>query len=325
MLGKRYTKYEEFSKDYSQLIYLSYRQGMKTPLMRTDNDAYTQDTSKKTSLKIDWGCSIRSSQMLFAEIVQRLITPKKNSISLEERKRIKKSVLREFFDNFSSALSIHNICQKGRKYDAKIGEYWRPLTAILCLGTLCCDEILDNFDNTIIYSLSNNKENVKRKRNFSKRAPRELLDDLKVPNFTMVLCKNNMVDFKNIKMKMKGDFLLDQSVGPSTLLEKPVLVIIVAMFGNTNINHKNFRALGKLITRKSCVGFIGGVQRQAYYIIGQHQESMMILDPHDVNVTFPSYPHSPPRTGTSDPTSLTLMPDWSNSRNSILASTSDFC
>ena len=46
MLGRRYRTFEEFLDDYADLIYLSYRSGIKEPLMRTESVTYTQDTSK---------------------------------------------------------------------------------------------------------------------------------------------------------------------------------------------------------------------------------------------------------------------------------------
>lgn len=115
--------------------------------------------------------------------------------------------------------------------------------------------------------------------------------NIQIEEFDMVLCKNNSLDFKNIHEIIKKDEMgfniADSSInGFTELWERPILVVIVGMFGNETINNTNYQVLKMMMKELTCVGFIGGVARQAYYIIGQHKNDMIILDPHDVNVSL---------------------------------------
>lgn len=103
-----------------------------------------------------------------------------------------------------------------------------------------------------------------------------------------MLCKNNTINFKNIHRNASKDEFetINSEEIMSAIWTKPVLLLLVGMFGNDHIDNFNYQILKRLMQHKSCVGFIGGVKNQAYYIVGQHRTDMIILDPHQVNVTM---------------------------------------
>jgi Peptidase family C54 len=65
-------------------------------------------------------------------------------------KDIREQLISLFFDNSEAQYSIHNICKQGIHYDAQIGEYWRPLTSVICLAHLSKGIIYDNSENEIL-------------------------------------------------------------------------------------------------------------------------------------------------------------------------------
>ena len=54
----------------------------------------------------------------------------------------KLKIIQLFNEDKSSPYSLHKICKMGNYYNAKAGEYWRPLTAILSLGKLMCTNVI---------------------------------------------------------------------------------------------------------------------------------------------------------------------------------------
>lgn len=95
----------------------------------------------------------------------------------------------------------------------------------------------------------------------------------------MVLFKSSIIDFKFLQNR-----LLESSSGLGDAQnDNAMLVTIVAMFGNHKIDNFNLQALKMLLGHFTSMGIIGGVQNQAYYIIGEFEGNFMILDPHKVN------------------------------------------
>lgn len=64
-----------------------------------------------------------------------------------------------------------------------------------------------------------------------------------------------------------------------------MMLVVTGLFGFEQINKQNVEILKLFLGLKSSLGVIGGVQNQAYYIIGVHEESLIIMDPHKVNVS----------------------------------------
>ena len=65
------TTIEEFRQAWVQIIWLSYRNNLK-PITSTKGKQFTSDTG--------WGCTIRASQMIVAEALQRTKSLKREEI-----------------------------------------------------------------------------------------------------------------------------------------------------------------------------------------------------------------------------------------------------
>lgn len=89
--------------------------------------------------------------MMFARIFQKL-TKHQNRKSKQktDHQKIRENIIKIFLDRISSQYGIQNICKAGREFNANIGEYWRPLTAILSICKLAQSKIFDNHDGALI-------------------------------------------------------------------------------------------------------------------------------------------------------------------------------
>lgn len=80
--------------------------------------------------------------MLFSEFLFRMYPGQENRIK----------IINLFRDYRKAKLSIHNICSEGMEnFDTNVGEFWRPLTSIICLGRLACEAVYSNDDNSLIF------------------------------------------------------------------------------------------------------------------------------------------------------------------------------
>ncbi|KAF5959039.1 hypothetical protein HYC85_000248 [Camellia sinensis] len=113
-----------FVEDFSSRILLTYRKGFAA----VGDSKYTSD--------VNWGCMLRSSQMLVAQIgyiIQRIRNPRTISHGNANPVRLNKHDLRYylFSDSEASTLSIHNLLQAGNGYDLAAGSWVGPYA-------MCC-------------------------------------------------------------------------------------------------------------------------------------------------------------------------------------------
>jgi len=187
-------------------------------------------------------------------------------------------VIKLFLDSSDYKLSIHNICRiGGREFGARAGYYWRPLTAILSLAHLSCEKVYSLDDNSTLFDLNKDRE-------------------VELPRpFDLGLCNSGFINFENLREFANSDesrdefcILSDDPKGNNQCFyldfEKPLIVVLTGSFGNSYIEEEGFHQLVEMLEHSSCRGMIGGVEREAYYIIGAYEDSFIILDPHFVNV-----------------------------------------
>ena len=178
-------------------------------------------------------------------------------------------IVEMFQDSSESPLSLNNICKIGKLFSCQPGQYWRPLSAIVSLGMLACGSIYDADENVDISSYGQNQKSQKPGNNF----------------LEMILFKSSIIDFRFLQNRLSE---MSTSSSGDAKNDSAMLVTIVAMFGNHRIDNYNLYALKMLLGHSTSMGIIGGVQNQAYYIIGEFEGNLLILDPHKVNVSLNS-------------------------------------
>lgn len=162
-----------------------------------------------------------------------------------------------FLDKEASPLSIQNICRIGKVFNCVPGDYWRPLSALLALGLLTCEYVIDSDSREDI------KESISWNENCNKRP------------FSMLLFKSGLIEFELIKKETIKCLQAGKSL----------LVTFIGMFGHQYLDKIHFRSLENIIAHHTCAGVVGGVNREAYNIIGSYKEFLLLLDPHLVNVS----------------------------------------
>ena len=177
--------------------------------------------------------------MMLAELIKRVDPKAKNT-----------EIINNFQENKSKPYSIHEIVRVSYKdYSGRVGQFWSPLTAMLCLKDLFMDHMGRN--NMIQFCHFN----------------------------------NNSISFKEFE---KGSFGLDEwtyldeyknEMKTEEVLSEKKLVYFTALLGDDNIHPENFQALSMLLSLSSSLGFLSGVDTRAYYVIG-----MLFLDPHTTTV-----------------------------------------
>jgi len=116
ILGKHIKTQKDFESALKGLVYCSYKTFLQ-PISHKGKQYYN-DTL--------WGCTIRSTQMLYSQILSRICQSKS-----------RKEILNMFHDKPDSSLGIHKACEVAmKKYSREPGEYWFIKTSILVFKDL---------------------------------------------------------------------------------------------------------------------------------------------------------------------------------------------
>ncbi|XP_061988101.1 cysteine protease ATG4-like [Rosa rugosa] len=122
-----------FEHDFSSRILMTYRRGF---------DSIEGGDSKCFSSDVNWGCMIRTSQMLVAQALlfhrlgrswRRLID---KSCGLDQEYV---EILRQFGDSEAAAFSIHNLIEAGKAYNLAAGSWVGPYA--MCRSCFGCSSI----------------------------------------------------------------------------------------------------------------------------------------------------------------------------------------
>lgn len=130
MLGKEYTRLEEFIKRFRGVIWCSYRRNFPRILGKVKgiNEIYTNDTG--------WGCMVRATQMMFAEVLQRNLRCRfKDFVALQD------AIISSLIDGEDvhelAPYSIHSICHYlYESLNTKPGQWFKASQILLSVEAM---------------------------------------------------------------------------------------------------------------------------------------------------------------------------------------------
>lgn len=206
----------------------------------------------KLNNDVGWGCMIRCGQMLMASAVQKKIGMRNEDI--------RRQYIELCSDNSSgekAPFSIHNIVlYAAKQYNITPGQWFRGTTIMMSLDGL------------------------------NKHYKPPLAHDIRI--FTSV---DSLVNISEIYKKVFSVPKVPQGVNPLEELKSKEwgcsLLFCVAIRTGLNKPQANFKkSLARLMELKYSVGFLGGKDHKAYYIVGYNdtKEKYYYLDPHYVQV-----------------------------------------
>ncbi|XP_035818832.1 cysteine protease ATG4B isoform X3 [Zea mays] len=236
-----------FLEDFSSRIWITYRKGF---------DAIPG--SKLTS-DVNWGCMVRSSQMLVA---QALIF---HHLGRSWRKPSEKPydpdyirVLHLFGDSEACAFSIHNLLQAGRNYGLAAGSWVGPYA--MCRAW-----------QTLIRTNREQADAVDGKENFPMALYVVSGDEDGERGGAPVFC----ID---VAAQLCSNFNKGQCTW------SPILLLIPLVLGLDKINPRYIPLLKETFKFPQSLGILGGKPGTSTYIAGVQEDRALYLDPHDVQM-----------------------------------------
>ncbi|KAK9287969.1 hypothetical protein L1049_016414 [Liquidambar formosana] len=233
----------EFEQDFSSRILMTYRKGF---------DAI--EDSKLTS-DVNWGCMLRSSQMLVA---QALLF---HRLGRSWRKPLNKPVDRQYIeilhlfgDSEASAFSIHNLLQAGKAYGLAAGSWVGPYAMCRSWETLArCKRVENDLEDhslsMAVYIVSGDEDGERG------GAPVVCIED----------AYRHCFEFS----KGQDDWT-------------PILLLVPLVLGLDKVNPRYIPSLGATFTFPQSLGILGGKPGASTYIVGVQDEKAFYLDPHEV-------------------------------------------
>ncbi|GJN26001.1 hypothetical protein PR202_gb13893 [Eleusine coracana subsp. coracana] len=242
------TGHSAFLEDFSSRIWITYRKGF---------DAISD--SKLTS-DVNWGCMVRSSQMLVA---QALIF---HHLGRSWRKPLEKpynpeyiGVLHLFGDSEACPFSIHNLLQAGKSYGLAAGSWVGPYAMCRAWQTL----------------VRTNREQAAEVENGEEKFPMALYvvsgDEDGERGGAPVVCIDAAA-------KLCHDF----NKGESTW--SPILLLVPLVLGLDKINPRYIPLLKETFTFPQSLGILGGKPGTSTYMAGVQDDRALFLDPHEVQM-----------------------------------------
>ncbi|KAL1189572.1 Cysteine protease ATG4b [Cardamine amara subsp. amara] len=232
-----------FKQDFSSLILMTYRRGFE-PIGDT---TYTSD--------VNWGCMLRSGQMLFAQalLFQRLGRSwRKKDSEPPEGEYLK--ILELFGDCEASAFSIHNLILVGESYGLAAGSWVGP------------------------YAVCRSWESLARKKREE--------TDVKHHSFSMAV---HIVSGSEDGERGGAPILCIEEVTKSCLEFSegetewtPILLLVPLVLGLDKVNPRYIPSLIATFTFPQSLGILGGKPGASTYIVGVQEDKGFYLDPHDV-------------------------------------------
>ncbi|PSS17527.1 Cysteine protease [Actinidia chinensis var. chinensis] len=232
-----------FVEDFSSRILLTYRKGFDA----IGDSKYTSD--------VNWGCMLRSSQMLVAQalIVHRLGRCWRKT-SYQPLHKEYFEILQLFGDSEASAFSIHNILQAGNGYDLAAGSWVGPYAMCRTWDSLArCKREETELDNQsfpmAVYVVSGDEDGERG------GAPVVCVEDVSRRCFEFSKGQANWT---------------------------PVLLLVPLVLGLDKVNPRYIPLLGTTFTFPQSLGILGGRPGVSTYIVGVQDEEAFYLDPHEV-------------------------------------------
>lgn len=235
----------DFHEDFSSRIWLTYRKGFNA----IGDSKFTSD--------VNWGCMIRSSQMLVA---QALIfhylgrSWKKPEHKPYDPKYIE--ILHHFSDTEESTFSIHNLLQAGKGHGLAAGSWvgpyamcrsWEILARRKPEGNNCGSEASSL--PMVVYIVSGDEDGERG------GAP--------------VVC----ID---VASRLCSEFCKGEDSWA------PILLLVPLVLGLDKVNPRYIPLLWETFTFPQSLGILGGKPGASTYIIGVQDDKAFYLDPHEV-------------------------------------------
>ncbi|KAM0015061.1 putative peptidase C54, papain-like cysteine peptidase superfamily [Helianthus debilis subsp. tardiflorus] len=240
------TGYAAFSEDFSSRILMTYRKGF----VSIGDSKYTSD--------VNWGCMLRSSQMLVAQalLVHRLGRPwRKPTPPPFDRDYIE--ILHMFGDSEDSLFSIHNLLKAGESYALAPGSWVGPYAMCRTWETLARfkiekNEPEDKLFPMAVYIVSGDEDGERG------GAPVLCIED------ASRICSEfsrNQVDWS------------------------PLLLLVPLVLGLDKVNPRYLPFLAATFTFPQSLGILGGRPGASTYLVGVQDDKVFYLDPHEVQQT----------------------------------------
>ncbi|GFP90620.1 cysteine protease atg4 [Phtheirospermum japonicum] len=236
-----------FVEDFSSRILITYRKGF-SPIRDTK---YTSD--------VNWGCMLRSSQMLVAQalIAAFLVHKLGRSWRKSPHKQLDPhyvEILSLFGDAEDSPCSIHNLLQAGKAYGLAPGSWVGPYAMCRTFESLLRNKKGETDSGVLssmmaLYVVSGDEDGERG------GAP--------------VLC---VEDIARHCSEFGGD-QVDWA---------PILLMVPLVLGLEKVNPRYLPLLGATFTFPQSLGILGGRPGASTYLVGVQDENAFYLDPHEV-------------------------------------------
>ncbi|XP_061949684.1 cysteine protease ATG4 isoform X1 [Populus nigra] len=232
-----------FHRDFSSRILITYRKGFDMI-----------EDSKLTS-DVNWGCMLRSSQMLVAQalLFHRLGRSWRKPVD-KPLDRDYVEILHLFGDSEASAFSIHNLLQAGKAYGLAAGSWVGP------------------------YAMCRSWESLAR----SKREETNLeYQTLPMAVYVVSGCEDGERGGAPVlSIEDAARHCSEFSKGREDWT--PILLLVPLVLGLDKINPRYIPSLQATFTFPQSLGILGGKPGASTYIVGVQDENAFYLDPHEV-------------------------------------------
>lgn len=244
-----------FEQDFSSRILMTYRKGF---------DAIEGGDAKCFTSDVNWGCMIRSSQMLVAQalLFHRLGRAWRRSV--DKSCRLDQEyidILLQFGDSEASTFSVHNLIQAGKAYNLAAGSWVGPYAMCRSWETLVC----------------------KHREAEAAAAAAQDLDDQPLPMAVYIVSGDENGERGGAPVVCIEDasrHCLEFSRGRVDWT--PILLLVPLVLGLEELNPRYIPSLRGTFTFPQSVGIMGGKPGVSTYIIGVQDENAIYLDPHQV-------------------------------------------
>ncbi|KAI3816597.1 hypothetical protein L1987_16300 [Smallanthus sonchifolius] len=235
--------YAAFAEDFSSRILMTYRKG------------FVSIGDSKYSSDVNWGCMLRSSQMLVAQalLIHRLGRSWRKPLHQPfDRDYIE--ILHMFGDSEGSPFSIHNLLKAGESYALAPGSWVGPYAMCRTWETLVRSKIeKDGFQDKsfpmAIYVVSGDEDGERG------GAP--------------VLCIEDA-------SRICSEFSRNQ------VEWSPILLLVPLVLGLDKVNPRYLPLLAATFTFPQSLGILGGRPGASTYLVGVQDDKAFYLDPHEV-------------------------------------------
>lgn len=234
--------FASFVDDFSSRILITYRKGF-API---EDSKYTSD--------VNWGCMVRSSQMLIAQayLFHLLGRSWRKSMNTPVEQNYCE-ILHLFGDSKSSPYSIHNLLRAGKPYGLSPGSWVGPYAMCRTWEALSRNQkesfIGDLVSSISIYIVSGDEDGERG------GAPMLCIEDI-------------------------NKHCIEHSSGQADWA--PIVLLVPLVLGLDKVNPRYLPLLGATFCFPQSLGILGGRPGASTYIIGIQDDNAFYLDPHEV-------------------------------------------